>query len=130
MDGTMIDSMPFHAKSWDEFTRRHGIDMPVDEVLRRTTGRTGVECMRELFGPQLPQDKALALVGEKETIYRELFAPVFAEVRGFARFARLAMQRGLKVAVGTAGDQHNIDFVLTRLHMNPPPDAVVGGDQG
>lgn len=130
MDGTMIDSMPFHARSWSEFTRRHGIDMPVGEVLRRTTGRTGVECMRELFGPQLAEVKARGLVGEKETIYRDLFAPVFAEVRGFARFARLAMLRGLKVAVGTAGDQHNIDFVLTRLQMNPPPDAVVGGDQG
>ena len=42
MDGTMVDSMPLHARSWGEFTRRHGIDMPVDEVLRRTTGRTGV----------------------------------------------------------------------------------------
>ena len=43
MDGTMIESMPLHARSWAEFTGRHGIAMPVDEVLRRTTGRTGVE---------------------------------------------------------------------------------------
>ena len=25
MDGTMINSMPYHARSWVEFTRRHGI---------------------------------------------------------------------------------------------------------
>ena len=48
MDGTMVDSMPWHAKSWVEFARRHGIGMPADEILRRTTGRTGVECMREV----------------------------------------------------------------------------------
>lgn len=130
MDGTMVDSMPFHAKSWGEFTRRHGIAMEVDEVLRRTTGRNGVECMHELFGRQLADDEALKLVAEKEGIYRELFAPVFAEVRGFRAFARQAAQRGLKVAVGTAGDRHNIEFVMTRLQMAPPPLAVVGGDEG
>ena len=130
MDGTMVDSMPFHAKSWGEFTRRHGIAMDVDEVLRRTTGRNGLECMRELFGREMAEDEALKLVAEKEAIYRDLFAPVFAEVRGFRAFARQAAQRGLKVAVGTAGDRHNIDFVLSRLLMAPPPLAVVGGDEG
>jgi beta-phosphoglucomutase-like phosphatase (HAD superfamily) len=130
MDGTMIDSMPFHAKSWSEFMERHAITLPVEEVLRRTTGRTGVECMRELFGAGLPDDRAAALVDEKETIYRDLFAPAFAEVRGFRRFAQLATQGGLKLAVGTAGDQQNIDFALKRLELDPPPDAVVGGDQG
>ena len=130
MDGTMVDSMPFHAKSWGEFTRRHGIAMDVDEVLRRTTGRNGLECMRELFGREMAEDEALKLVAEKEAIYRDLFAPVFAEVRGFRAFARQAAQRGLKVAVGTAGDRHNIDFVLSRLQMAPAPLAVVGGDEG
>jgi beta-phosphoglucomutase-like phosphatase (HAD superfamily) len=130
MDGTMIDSMPFHAKSWGEFTRRHAIGMEIEEVLRRTTGRTGVECMRELFGPELADASALALVDEKETIYRDLFAPVFAEVKGFSAFARDAMKRGLKVAVGTAGDRHNVDFVFKRLKMDPAPHAVVGGDEG
>jgi beta-phosphoglucomutase-like phosphatase (HAD superfamily) len=130
MDGTMIDSMPFHAKSWGEFTRRHGIEIEIDELLRRTTGRNGVECMRELFGGDLAEDKAVVLVDEKETIYRDLFAPVFAEVRGFRAFARQAMGRGLKVAVGTAGDRHNIEFAFTRLKMEPPPHAVVGGDEG
>ncbi len=130
MDGTMVDSMPFHAKSWGEFTRRHGIAMEVDEVLRRTTGRNGVECMHELFGRQLADGEALKLVAEKEGIYRELFAPVFAEVRGFRAFARQAAERGLKVAVGTAGDRHNIAFVMDRLQMAPAPLAVVGGDEG
>ena len=43
MDGTMIDSMPWHARSWVEFAHRHGITMPAEEILRRTTGRTGAE---------------------------------------------------------------------------------------
>jgi beta-phosphoglucomutase-like phosphatase (HAD superfamily) len=130
MDGTMVDSMPFHAKSWGEFARRHAIALPVAEILRRTTGRTGVECMREIFERPLAEDEARTLVGEKEAIYRELFAAVFSEVCGFRRFFADAVTRGLKTAVATAGDRHNIEFVLSRLRLQPAPDAIVGGDQG
>ena len=130
MDGTMVDSMPWHAKSWAQFAQRHGIALPVAEILRRTTGRTGVECMRVLFDRPVPDDEARTLVHEKEAIYRALFAPVFAEVRGFRRFFHEARRRGLKAAVATAGDEHNIEFVLSRLKLDPAPQAVVGGDQG
>ena len=130
MDGTMIDSMPWHAKSWVAFARRHGITMPADEILRRTTGRTGTECMREVFQRELADDECQALVHEKEDIYRELFDARFTEVAGFTAFARQAAAHGLKVAVGTAGDRHNIAFVMQRLKMEPAPLAIVGGDEG
>jgi len=130
MDGTMIDSMPYHAKSWVEFARRHGVAMEVDELLRRTTGRNGSECMRELFGPGLAEAEAWTLIREKEAIYRELFSPVFAEVAGFNAFAAQALDRGLKLGVGTAGDRHNIAFAMSHLKMPAPPHAVVGGDEG
>ncbi len=130
MDGTMVDSMPWHARSWVEFAQRHGIDMAVEEILARTTGRTGVECMREIFQRPLEDAACEALVHEKEEIYRALFDARFAEVAGFRAFAREAAARGLKIGVGTAGDRHNIDFVLTRLQMDPAPQALVGGDEG
>jgi beta-phosphoglucomutase-like phosphatase (HAD superfamily) len=130
MDGTMIDSMPFHGKSWAEFTRRHGVDMSSEEILRRTTGRNGAECMQVLFGREFAADEVQALIHEKESIYRELFAPVFAEVGGFRDFAGRARARGLKIGVGTAGDRHNIAFAFSHLAMADAPHAVVGGDEG
>ena len=130
MDGTMIDSMPFHGQSWVEFARRHGIEIEVQELLRRTTGRTGAECMELLFGRPLGVEACWELVREKEEIYRALFAPVFREVAGFKAFSALAAGRGLRIGVGTAGDKHNIAFAFSHLRMDPPPHAVVGGDEG
>lgn len=130
MDGTMIDSMPWHARSWVEFAHRHGLAMDVSDILARTTGRTGTECMRELFGRELTDVECQALVHEKETIYRELFGAQFTEVAGFGAFAQAAVARGLKIAVGTAGDRHNIEFAMSRLAMDPLPLAIVGGDEG
>ena len=130
MDGTMINSMPYHAQSWIEFTRNHGIQIDVPDLMARTTGRTGAECMRELFQRDMEEAECWRLIHEKEEIYRELFAPVFSEVAGFKAFAAVARGQGLKVGVGTAGDKHNIAFAFSHLKMDPVPHAVVGGDEG
>ncbi|WP_418117242.1 HAD family phosphatase [Variovorax sp. 375MFSha3.1] len=130
MDGTMIDSMPWHARSWVEFAQNHGVKLDVSEILARTTGRTGTESMRELFERELSDDECQAMVHEKEEIYRALFHDNFTEVAGFTAFAKAAVAHGLKVAVGTAGDRHNIEFAMSRLKMDPLPLAIVGGDEG
>jgi HAD superfamily hydrolase (TIGR01549 family) len=130
MDGTMIDSMPYHAKSWVVFAQRHGIEGDADSLMRRTSGRTGLECIREVFRRDIDAAEALALCNEKESIYRELFAPEFAEIRGFGRFAALAASHGLKIGFGTSGDRHNIAFALSHLKLMFTPHAIVGGDEG
>jgi HAD superfamily hydrolase (TIGR01509 family) len=128
MDGTMVDSMPAHARSWDWFRQRHSLHLSVDEILRRTTGRNGAECVRELLGEDIPEDRAWALIAEKEAVYREIFAREFREVAGFCAFAHRARGRGLKLAVATGGDRDNLAFVLGRLHLQA--DAEARGDMG
>ena len=126
----MIDSMGHHRQSWIEFARRHALEIAVDDLMQRTTGRTGAECMNQLFGRDFSPTESWALVAEKEAIYRELFAPVFREVAGFRRFAARAQAHGLALGVGTAGDRHNIAFAMKHLAMSPAPHAIVGGDEG
>ncbi|MFM2049542.1 MAG: hypothetical protein RL682_33, partial [Pseudomonadota bacterium] len=63
MDGTMIHSMPHHTSTWVDFAHQHGIDIEIDELMRRTTGRTGLECVRILLDqPDMDEGLAWALV--------------------------------------------------------------------
>jgi beta-phosphoglucomutase-like phosphatase (HAD superfamily) len=131
MDGTMVDSMPHHTSTWMDFVRRHGIDMEAGELMRLVTGRNGLECVRLVMNqPDMKDALAWQLVHEKEQLYRDIFGPIFAEVRGFSDFYSASRAQGLKVAVGTAGDIANVEFVLQHLAMNPSPDAIARGDEG
>jgi beta-phosphoglucomutase-like phosphatase (HAD superfamily) len=125
IDGTIIDSMPYHGQSWDVFFARHGRAYPGESFLRGSAGRTAVELMRELFGP-LSDNDAWALVHEKESIYRELFGPAFSEIVGFRAFARRAKAVGISIACATAGDADNIAFAMHGLGMEGEFDALVG----
>lgn len=130
MDGTMIDSMDHHRQSWAAFAAHHGLDIEVDDLMRRTTGRTVVECMNDLFQIELDPERNRELAQQKEALYREAFGPVFREVTGFTEFVVRVRARGLKVGVGTAGDCHNIAFAFGHLQLPEAPHAVVGGDEG
>jgi beta-phosphoglucomutase-like phosphatase (HAD superfamily) len=125
IDGTIIDSMGFHQRSWEVFLARRGVPAAGEDFFRRTAGRTGVEVMRELFGPLADAD-ARSFVSEKEAIYRELFAPEFREIAGFTAFARNAKSAGLRLACATAGDPENIAFALGGLALQEFFDAAVG----
>lgn len=130
MDGTMVDSMPWHAKAWVEYGRRNGLNIDVPHFMRRTTGRTAFECACELMGREVTETESAEITHQKESIYRELFGAAFREVQGFRAFAGKAVARGFKIAVGTAGDKHNIAFTMSNLRMTPSPLAIVGGDEG
>lgn len=125
IDGTIIDSMPFHGDSWRVFLERRGVVYPGDAFLRASAGRTGIEIMREMFGPMSDQ-AAWALVHEKEEVYRELFRPVFREIDGFRAFARAARDSGIAIACATAGDEKNIAFAVGGLGMGGEFDALCG----
>jgi len=126
----MVDSMPWHTRSWLALAERHGIALDIADWMRRTTGRTGLECIRAMFGQDLSDAQAQVYLHEKEAAYRELFGQQFAEVQGFRAFAESARQRGLKIGVGTAGDRHNWGFAYSHLKMQHAPLATVGGDEG
>lgn len=124
IDGTIIDSMPYHAKSWPMLFERHGIEDRM-ELINSSAGRTGPELMREIV-TDLTEERARELADEKEHIYRELFGPVFREIPGFKRFAREAKAARLKIALGTAGNPENIAFAIGGLEMHDFFDAAVG----
>jgi len=130
MDGTMIDSMGYHAKSWALFCEAHGLTHPLPKVLQMTTGRTCVECMDLLFERPVDRQEALDYVHHKESLYRDLFESEFREVKGFKAFIAHITERGLPWAMGPAGDKTNIAFALKNLQLAHPPQFIVGGDEG
>jgi beta-phosphoglucomutase family hydrolase len=126
MDGTIVDNMAFHTKSWLAFFERRGHTLDADEFFRATAGRQGHEIMSTYFGKQMTKEESAALDFEKESLYRELYAPHLAAVNGFEDFIARAKSAGVKLAVATAAPNENIDFTLDGLDLRKQFDAIAG----
>ena len=126
MDGTIVDNMDFHTRSWITFFERRGLDIDADEFFRTTAGRQGKEILRAHLGEHLSDDDVAVLNHEKEALYREIYAPHLAPVAGFAAFADAGRALGIAQAVATSAPVANIGFVLDGLALRTRFDAIVG----
>jgi len=126
MDGTIVDNMAFHTRSWITFFQRRGQDIDADEFFRTTAGRQGKEIIRSHMGADLPDDEVAVLNQEKEAVYRELYEPHRKTLAGFDDLVAQAKQHGVALAVATAAPNANITFTLDGLDLRRHFDAVVG----
>jgi beta-phosphoglucomutase len=126
MDGTIVDNMAFHTDSWLSFFARRGQTLDADEFFRATAGRQGGEIMRAYLGEHLSDAEVALLNHEKESVYRELYAPHLKAVDGFDALIAQAKASGVKLAVGTAAPPANVEFTLDGLGLRRHFDAIVG----
>ena len=126
MDGTIVDNMAFHTKSWVTFFERRGRDIDADEFFRTTAGRQGKEIIRSHMGEHLADEEVATLNHEKEAVYRELYAPHLKAVPGFAELIEQAQLQHIALAVGTAAPPANVEFTLDGLDLRRHFDAIVG----
>lgn len=126
MDGTIVDNMAFHTRSWLTFFARRGQALDADDFFRATAGRQGHEIMRTYLGEHITKEASAELDAEKEALYRELYAPHLATVAGFDAFIGAARQDGVALAVATAAPNDNIVFTLDGLDLRKHFNAVVG----
>lgn len=128
MDGTIIDNMPVHIRTWLEMLSGMDIDVTSEEFLRRANGRTNGEIMRMLIDPAMTDDQVQALADRKEARYRELYGPQMETVTGFRELVQQAKAIGIKLAVATSAPRENVDFVLDGLGIRGEFDAVVDAE--
>jgi beta-phosphoglucomutase family hydrolase len=126
MDGTIVDNMAFHTRSWLAFFQQRGQELDADVFFHSTAGRQGHEIIRTYLGEHLSDADTQALGLEKEVLYRELYRPHLATVAGFDVFVASAQQEGIALAVGTAAPAPNIEFTLDGLDLRRHFATVVG----
>jgi beta-phosphoglucomutase family hydrolase len=126
MDGTIVDNMAFHTRSWITFFEQRGMSIDAEEFFRATAGRQGKEIIRTHLGEHLDDDEVLALNLEKEALYRELYGPHRKTVGGFDELIARARLEGVALAVATSAPVGNIEFTLDGLDLRRHFGVVVG----
>ena len=71
MDGTLIDSMPYHVEAWTEVLEPQGYHFAPEQLLK-TFGLRNEEIVRDHLKLDRPQAELQRLIEEKEERYRRL----------------------------------------------------------
>lgn len=113
MDGVIVDSNPYHKIALRQFCEKHGHTLTETELREKIYGRTNKDWIPNLFG-NIDRDLAKKYADEKETLYREIYAPHIRPVPGLIEFLD-ALDRLRKArAIATSAPLENVDFTLDK----------------
>ncbi|MBA4411493.1 MAG: HAD family phosphatase [Bacteroidota bacterium] len=128
MDGTLVDSIPFHKDAWLSFLKKHDIILDPDQFQAQNHGNLG-EMIRRFFGQDISDEKVEELGQEKEKIYRDLYKKHIKEIYGLTDLLNTMKKQDIKASLATMGDIPNIDFVLDELKIRPFFHSITGGHE-
>jgi beta-phosphoglucomutase len=128
LDGTLIDTMPWHFKTWQAVVAELGSKLTGDDLMKELYG-SGAELMNRLVpGRIFEEDEAMQIIANKEEQYRTLYGHNVTVLEGAREFLDEALSMQIPMGIGTASNQANIDFALDFLNLRHYLSAIVGAD--
>lgn len=127
MDGTLVDSMPYHEKAWDLMLPELGVAVDRFEFFTWSAGLTNREIFPRLLGRAVSAEELAELAGRKEALYRVCYREVMTPMPGAVDLLTRARSAGMKTALGTAAPPENIELVIDGLDLREHFPVIVGG---
>ncbi len=128
LDGTLIDTMPWHFKTWQQILAELGSPLQGNELMKELYG-SGAELMNRLVpGRIFTEEEAMQIIDAKEERYRTLYGHNITMLEGAREFLEEALRMQIPMGIGTASNQANIDFALDHLNLRHYLTAIVGAD--
>mgnify|MGYP002777285825 FL=1 len=128
LDGTLIDTMHWHFKTWEVVVSELGSPLKGDALMKELYGN-GAELMHRLVPHRtFTEEEARKIVDDKEARYRDLYGKNITVLEGAREFLEDALQKQIPMGIGTASNQANIDFALDFLDLRKYLHAIVGAD--
>ncbi len=125
LDGTLIDSMPYHWIAWNDVLQPLGFHFSV-ESFAPTVGLRNEEIVRDFLKLDRSQAEIEQVVLAKEvryrTILRERGLPLLPGVEQWLKTLRAA---GWRHAIVTSAPRLNVDATMTATHLDQLVDTIV-----
>lgn len=124
MDGTLIDNMMAHHRTWQVYLKELGLAFSLEEVHQSIHG-VNIEIMERLFPGQYSLTERHQLSEEKERRYREEAGEFIELVPGANEFLSLLKEKGCPMGVGTAAPENNMQFAIEKFQLDSFFDTYV-----
>jgi HAD superfamily hydrolase (TIGR01509 family) len=128
LNGTMINDMPYHISAWHKELVALGSNISLEETKHQCYGKND-ELLERVFPGRFTMEEKIKIGNDKEAVYRIDFKPYLKLIDGLDDFLKQAASKKIKMAIGSAAIDDNINFVIDNLHIRNYFDAIVSANK-
>jgi HAD superfamily hydrolase (TIGR01509 family) len=129
IDGTLLDSNDAHAEAWVEIFRRHGLDIPFEDV-RSLIGKGGDKLLPEVSGIGAESPRGKKMSSERRKLFLEKYLPRLQPTRGARKLVEAAKAAGLKVVIATSSSGEELGALLEQAEVADLIERATSSDDG
>jgi len=129
LNGTMINDMEFHIRSWTEILNQDlKAGLSSEEIRSQMYGKNS-ELLVRVFGEgRFTDDEMEYWSVEKEKRYQKAYLPHMQLIKGLDVLLEKASAKNIPMAIGSAAIPFNIDFILDQLDIRKYFSAIVSAE--
>ena len=128
MDGTIVDSLPYHYRAWEKFFEENKVEN-FSEKLKNYKGGGTLDLMTAVYGDKYSRKELKIMTDNKEVIFREIYKNNVAPIAGFMEIFELIKSKKILVGIASNAIRKNVKMILSELKIYEKFDSIICGDE-
>ena len=130
LDGTLVDSLPYHHESWRMFFKKNNIkENDFNEILKQYKGGGTLELMTDVFGDIYTRDELKKMSDDKEVIFRDIYKSKIYPIEGLKKFLDNLKESNISLAIGSNAIRKNVIMTIEELGITNYFSSIICGDE-
>ena len=128
MDGTIVDSLPYHHEAWKIFFNENQVEN-FSEKLKDYKGGGTLDLMKAVYGNKYSLKDLKSMSDEKEVIFREIYKGKINPIEGFKNFLIDIKSKHILVGLASNAVRKNVSLIINELNIFNDFDSIICGDE-
>jgi len=128
MDGTIVDSLPYHYKAWKIFFKENKVEN-FSERLKDYKGGGTLDLLTAVYGDKYSRKELKIMTDDKEIIFREIYKNNVVPIIGFMDMFELIKSKKILVGIASNAIRKNVKMILSELKIYEKFDSIICGDE-
>ena len=128
MDGTIVDSLPYHYESWRIFFEENKVE-DFSEKLKKYKGGGTLDLMKAVYGDIYSINELKKMSDDKEIIFRRIYKGNIKPIDGFLEFILNLKSKNILVGLASNAIRKNVTLTLNELGVHDLFDSIICGDE-
>lgn len=130
LDGTLVDSLPYHHESWRIFFKNNNLEEhDFSEVLKEYKGGGTLELMTSVFGDMYTKDELKKMTDDKEIIFRDIYKSKIYPIEGLNKFLDNLKENNILLSIGSNAIRKNVLMTIEELGITGYFSSIICGDE-
>ena len=127
LDGTLLDSVDFHAEAWRQIFLRHGRDIPFQDI-RSQIGKGSDQMLPVFFSEEEIEKFGDQMTSERTKLFKEEFLPKVRPFPGVRALFERLKEDGYKLALASSATKGELKHYAKLVEVDDLIEAGTSSD--